>query len=378
MQGRRAALRRAGLAVLLALALAGCTLPRSGPTTGQILASGSAEGVDLHIVDVGPGVAAASRSFETLGFGPDLVGAGALSPETIAPGDTLAVSVWENVEAGLLAGVGQKVTALEELQVDQGGDIFVPYAGRIEAAGRTPDSLRRAITEALAPQTPDPQVEVRRTAGDGRTVSVMGGVAAPGVYPIDTPTLRLSAMLAAAGGVSLVPDVAQIRVQRRGGGGGRIWLQDLYDNPAYDIALRPGDRIVVEEDRRAFTALGATGQQARVRFTEREMTAVDALAAAGGLDGRSADPTGVFVFRQESGDVANRVLSRGDLVGPQRVAYVLNLTEPAGLVSAREFLIRDGDTVYVTEAPFATWSRVIGSATSAINFAAAASALAEF
>jgi polysaccharide export outer membrane protein len=52
--------------------------------------------------------------------------------------------------------------------------------------------------------------------------------------------------------------VAQVKLERSGRTG-RVWLQDLYDNPRYDVALRSGDRIIVEEDRRAFTALGAAG-----------------------------------------------------------------------------------------------------------------------
>ena len=198
----------------------------------------------------------------------------------------------------------------------------MPYAGRLQAAGRSPDELRQEITESLAGQTPDPQVEVRRVAGDGATVSVMGGVRVPGVYPIEAPTLRLSAMLAVAGGVALVPDVAQIKIER-GGQTGRIWLQDLYDNPRYDIALRAGDRVIVEEDRRSFTALGATTGQSRVPFNKRDMSVLEAIATVGGLDGRTANPSGVFVFREEPAEVANRVLGRGDLVGPQRMAYLL-------------------------------------------------------
>ena len=84
-------------------------------------------------------------------------------------------------------------------------------------------------------------------------------------------------MLAQAGGVALVPDVAQIKIER-GGQTGRIWLQDLYDNPRYDIALRAGDRIIVEEDRRSFTALGATTGQARVPFNKRDMSVIEAIA----------------------------------------------------------------------------------------------------
>lgn len=346
-------------ALVIATMVAGCTLPRSGPTTREILSGGDNPEIGLHIVNVTPAVAAATHYSEPLGFGPDFTGAGLLGADVIRAGDTLSVAVWENVDAGLLAGVGQKVTAVDQLQVDQAGNIFMPYVGQIEAAGRTPEQLRTEITRSLSPQTPDPQVEVRRIAGDGSTVSVLGAVASAGVYPIEAPTRRLSSMLARAGGVGIEPDIAQIRVERNGRVG-RVWLQDLYDTPAYDIALRGGDKIIVEQDRRAFTALGATEQQARVNFTKPNMSAIEAIAAAGGLDGDAADPTGIFVFRAERADVASRVLGGASVSGPQRMAYVMNLTKPEGMFAAREFTIRDEDTVYITEAPFKAWRQIIG------------------
>jgi polysaccharide export outer membrane protein len=364
MQGSRIAKVRFAQALLLVAALAGCVMPRSGPSAREIRAATRVPQYDMHLVNVTPTVAAASRSVETLGFGSDFVGAGVISPDAISPGDTLQVRVWENIDTALLAGAGQRATALEAVQVDQTGNIFVPYAGRIAAAGESPDALRQKITASLEAQTPDPQVEVVRVAGDGATVSVLGGVHAPGVYPIEAPTLRLMPMLAQAGGISLVPDVAQVKLER-GGRIGRVWLQDLYDNPSLNIALRSGDRIVIEEDRRSFTALGATVRQSRVPFDKKDMTALEAIAAAGGLDGRTANPTGVFVFRQEPADVATRVLGEPGLIGPQRMAYVLDLTSPEGLFSAREFIIRDEDTVYVTEAPLGSWTRILALATAA-------------
>jgi polysaccharide export outer membrane protein len=183
-------------------------------------------------------------------------------------------------------------------------------------------------------------------------------------------------MLAEAGGVAVVPEVAQVKMER-GGRTGRIWLQDLYDNPALDIALRPDDRIIVEEDRRSFTALGAATGQSRVNFTKRDMSAVEAIAAAGGLDGRTADPTGVFIFRDEPAEIANRVLGRGDLVGPQRMAYLLDLRDASGLFSAREFVIRDEDTIYITEAPLASWTRVLAVATAAVALTRTVDAVAQ-
>jgi len=38
---------------------------------------------------------------------------------------------------------------------------------------------------------------------------------------------------------------------------------------------------------------------------------------------------------------------------------VLNLTEPDALFLARDFTIRDQDTVYITEAPLSTWNKTL-------------------
>ena len=159
MQAARIAKTRGVHALLLVAALSGCVLPRSGPSMRQIERAADVPGSDMHVVDVTPTVAAASRSVETLGFGPDFVNAATVSPDQIRPGDKLSVRVWENVDTGLLVGTGQKATGLEAVEVDQSGEIFVPYAGRIEAAGSTPAGLRQKITETVATQTPDPQVE---------------------------------------------------------------------------------------------------------------------------------------------------------------------------------------------------------------------------
>ncbi len=109
------------------------------------------------------------------------------------------------MDDGLLAGETSNSTLLEEVQVDGAGFIFVPYAGRIRAAGNSPEAIRRTITRKLEEQTPDPQVQVRRLAADGATVSPVGAIGGQGVYPIERPTRTLSAMLARAGGIAIEP-----------------------------------------------------------------------------------------------------------------------------------------------------------------------------
>jgi polysaccharide export outer membrane protein len=349
--------------VALLATTAACGLPRSGPNKAEIFKGSVLKEGDAFIVTVNQRVTRATAVTPAFGFDSAFLNAGVVGSDTINPGDALALTIFENVrDDPLLGNTGQRVSALEEVQVDGQGFIFVPYAGRVKAAGQTPEGLRRAITRKLDTQTPDPQVTVARVAGNGSTVSVQGAVGANGVYAIERPTRTLAAMVARAGGVSIEPEVALVRVTR-GANTGRVWLQDLYANPAFDIALRPGDKIVVEQDTRAFVALGATGAQNRVPFETQTLSAIEAIAIVGGLNTSLADPTGVFVFRNEPEAVANAVLGRNDLLGDQRMVYVLDLTQPTGMFEARDFIVRDGDTVYVTEAPFVQWQKTLTAIT---------------
>ena len=356
-------LTRRATALGLVATLAGCGLPRSGPNKNEIFAGAVQKGGDAFVVTVTQSVTRATALAPSFGFSQAFLGAGVMAQDIISPGDTVSVTVFENVKDDpLLGNTGQRVSSLETLQVDGQGFIFVPYAGRIKAAGQTAEGLRDALTRKLDPQTPDPQIVVQRASGLGSTVTVNGMVGAQGNYAIEAPTRTLTAMIAAAGGVSIPQPVAVVHVTR-GNRTEKVWLTDLYENPRLDIALRPGDIITVEQDSRAFVALGATGAQNRVAFQTQTLSALEAIATVGGLNASSADPTGVFILRNEPAEIANAVLGRSDLQGDQRFVYVLDLTQPTGMFEARDFLVRDGDTVYVTEAPFVQWSKTLSAIT---------------
>jgi polysaccharide export outer membrane protein len=364
-----------GVALVAVLAVvASCGLPRSGPTKNEIFSGSVMEDGDAFVLVVDDRVNLVASVTPALGFSAGFRDASPIGSDTIRAGDVLGLTIWENVRDPLLVPAGQNATVLEEVQVDGSGFIFVPYAGRIRAAGNTPDAIRRIITEKLEEQTPDPQVQVRRLAGDGATVSVVGAVAAQGVYAIERPTRTLSAMIARAGGVAIQPEIAQVTVVR-GDHTGEIWFEDLYAHPGHDIALRAGDRIFVEQDTRSFTALGATGTQSRVAFESQTISAIEAIAQVGGLNTNLADPTGVFVFRNEPVEIASQLVARNDLIGTQRVIYVLDLTEPNGMFMARDFAIRDGDTVYVTEAPFSQFNKTISAVFGTLGSVSTAAAL---
>ena len=342
----------------LTLALGACGLPRSGPTQSEILAGSVENGGQTNIVYVDDRVARAATFEIPLGFSRSFLNAGLVSVDRIRAGDFLTITIWENVDNGLLAAIGANSTTLPNIEVDQLGNIFVPYAGVVRATGRTPEELRLDITEKLQRQTPDPQVEVRRTAGNAASVNVVGGVNGQGVYLLSAATRSLTSILATAGGVSIDPAGTKITVQR-GNQSGSVWLRDLYANPDNDINLRANDRIIVEKDARYFTVLGATSGQTRIDFASRDPNVVDALSHVSGLNGEVADPRGIFIFRMEPASIANAVLQTDTFTTPQRLAYVIDLTKEESIFTAQAFQIRDRDTIYVTEAPFVSWTRTL-------------------
>lgn len=353
--------------VFIALSIvASCgIISRSGPTERQIRAGSVENGGDVHIIDVTDQIVDLTIRDQSLGFSTTFLNAGAPSVDTIHSGDLLEITIWENVDNGVFATLGQRVTVLPSMQVDQLGNVFVPYAGTIRVNGRTPDDLRQEITDQLALQTPDPQVEVRRQAGNGATVSILGGVTGQGVFPITAVNRRLTGMIANAGGITLDPSVVKITI-RRGSHLGQIWLQDLFDNPGNDIPLHSGDRIFIEKDERYFVSLGETGQR-RVSFETSNPSAIEALALVGGLRSGTSNPSGIFIFRVEPPEIANRVLGRMDITEPQRFVYVIDLTTETTMFTPQNFQILDEDTIYVTEAPYVAFRKVLGTVLGSLN-----------
>ena len=350
------------------VAVASCTVSRDGPTKREIFEGSVMRSGDAHIIMVNKRVSQAANQPQALGFSHALRAGALTGGDTIRPGDIIRLNVYENVPEGLLAPSGTNNAVIEELQVDDAGFIFVPYAGRIRAAGHSPDALRRILTQSLDEQTPDPQVMVARAQGDSATVSVTGGVGAQGVYPVTRSANRLSSMIATAGGISIPLETAQVLITR-GNRQDKAWLQDIYSNPSLDIAMRAGDRILLRQDQRAFTVLGATGSANRMTFDTRQISAIDAIAMVGGLDPLRADPTGVFIFRDEIPEVATEILGIGQFVTDVRFVYVLDLTAPTGMFNARDFKIRDGDTIFVTEASSVLWARQISALTGTLTAA---------
>jgi polysaccharide export outer membrane protein len=363
---------RAVAAVAALAALGGCSLPRGAGFEREVLATNRSSSGEVLPQDfaVQPVTRAALPVYDRW---PQVGEPGlrwiANQPEPanriIRAGDTLQVVVWNTEDNPLLGTPGQRAVELGPITVSTGGSVFMPYIGDIRVAGMSPERAREAIQTEFMEVTPSAQVQLELEEGRMSQVSLVGGVAAPGPYPLPDQSFTVLSLLAAGGGVPAGLNNPQIRLIRDGELYGTS-VDRLFSEPALDTTLRGGDKVIVEADERRFLSLGAAGSEAVHPFPRDRVSAIEALSIIGGLSDSRANPQGILVLRNYPAGAARpagpdaAASSSAAAAGPphQRVVFTIDLTTADGLFSAGEFRILSGDLVYATESPVTSASTV--------------------
>jgi polysaccharide export outer membrane protein len=349
-----------------AISLSACThfLPTIGPSRGEIsranLGTRWSESVPtIQIIDIDEKVTKqllvrrSQKLFsETLGNPP-------LAPRTIGRGDTLEISIWEAAPQTLfttpasISGIATThATTLPEQFVDEDGEIMVPFAGRIHAAGMTLRELQEEIVRRLTNKANQPEVLVRMTRNTSANATVVGDVAASVRVPLVPGSERLLDALAAAGGVRQPISKTTIQITR----GERVYalpLDTIIRDPRQNIRLQPGDVVTALFQPYSFTALGATGKNEEINFESQGITLAQALARSGGLIDSRSNAKGVFIFRLES-ENALAWPTQPAYATPQGkvpVVFRIDLTNPRSLFLIQDFWIENRDILYVSNAP---------------------------
>ena len=285
----------------------------------------------------------------------------------IAAGDVLELTIWDAEENSLLTNAGQRVAQLQEIQVNSDGRIFIPFVGNLRVTGMSPQTARAQIESQLKQTIPSAQVQISVAPGRANTANLVGGVNAPGVYPLPDRDYTLLSLISQGGGVRPNLENPQVKLMRGSDIYG-IALERLYDDPKLDTTLVGGDRVIIEDDDRYFLSLGATGSEAMHKFPKTDVTALDALSIVGGVSDTRADPQGILILREYTQSAVRPDMSAGP---PQtRVVFTLDLTNADGLFSAAKFNLQSGDLVYATESPVSgaqTIFSIFGSALSLAN-----------
>jgi polysaccharide export outer membrane protein len=239
--------------------------------------------------------------------------------------------------------------------VDANGRITVPFAGSIQAAGRTPSEVERDIVARLRGKAHQPQATVRVVRNQATNVNVVGDVANSGRLPLSPKGERLLDVLASAGGVKNPVSKTMIQVSR----GDRVAsmpLEVVIRDSRQNVVVQPDDVITAYYQPYSFTAMGATGNNNELPFEATGISLSQALGRVGGLRDDRADIRGIFLFRLEDPVKLGAQLPPNSRLTPDGklpVIYRLDLKDPASFFAAQSFPMRNRDILYVSNAPLA-------------------------
>ncbi|WP_454689015.1 polysaccharide biosynthesis/export family protein [Achromobacter aloeverae] len=339
------------MALLAALSLTGCQLPRSGPMLSEMTSANDAK--DVVVMPVSRELARQSNVPEVSDFPARYRDAGQAGFDLLVPGDGINVTVWERDGLGVFAANPAGVSDLGNQEIDRTGNLYFPILGKFRAAGLTLAQLHDAILARLSKLVVASDVSVTRADARGQMVTVQGNLTKPGMYPITQTTQRLSSALAQAAPVQTNPEQLIISL-RRDKQVASVRLSDIYRNQDNDILLRPGDVITAHDAREYLTVLGAAGNQGRVAISKRNYSVLDALADSKGLDDKTADPRSVFLFTPAKAGVAGKP-------DTLPIVYQFDLTRPEQVALAREFTVHEGQAIYISDAPFTQVQKVLSA-----------------
>lgn len=237
----------------------------------------------------------------------------------LGPGDVVRVNVYQNQDLSL------------EARVSESGTISYPLLGQVRIGGMSVPLAERAIADGLRNGNfvKQPQVSVMVMQVRGHQASVLGMVTRPGRYPLEQAGLRMSELLAIAGGIS--PGGSD-QITLSGMRDGRP-LRVVIDVPSLfsaagktnDPVIANGDTIYVERMPMVFI-YGEVQRPGAMRL-ERDMTVIQALATGGGLTQRGTEKGLRIHRRNASGQV--------EIIQP-------GMNDP----------LKDGDVIYLKESLF--------------------------
>jgi len=344
---------------VMVLGLAGCNLPRGAALQTEVLRGQDEETRDYQIISVTKGNLDSVSGWPGAGGFAQLGWIGKQrGPATsvIAAGDVINLTIWDNDENSLLTPPAAKVVDIQGVPVSSSGTVFIPYLDEIVLNGLTHDEARKLIQTELATILPSAQVQLAVTPGRRSSVDVVGGVVSVGSYPLPDRNFSVLSLVSQSGGVAPGLRNPQLKLVRGDGVYG-ISVERLFADPSLDATLQGGDKLIVEEDKRYFLSLGATGTEDLQYFPKDTLSALDAVSLSGGVDDSRANPRGVLILREYP---AKSVRSDGAGPDRERVVFTLDLTTADGLFSARKFQIQPKDLVLVTESPINSARTVLG------------------
>jgi len=250
----------------------------------------------------------------------------------VAPGDEVKINLWgySEIRANLV--------------VDRDGNLTLPQAGPVAAAGLTFSELQQTIDNAYRRILNDFELNVTMGKLHTITVYVTGHAARPGAYAISSMATLID-VLSHAGGPSLSGSMRAIEVKR---GNKKIATLDVYNlllkgERKGDTRLAEGDVIFIPTVGPLVAVAGNVKRPAIYELKGKENKLSDVISLAGGLT------AGAYKGRIQLVRVEHNTF---------RTAFESDLNSPAAKVQ----ILKDGDLLKIFAVPGGAYNvRIAGA-----------------
>lgn len=351
-------LSRSAAVLVGLLALVGCeSLPSGGPRPPTVPLVESEETLPHIFVPVTTRVVdLASKSLDRTSLGELSAARRGKYEVRLGVGDVVAVTIFEASAGGLFipAEAGSRsgnFVTFPDQQIDKNGNISIPYAGAVAAAGRMIPEVQATIEERLRNRAIEPQAIITVKQQLSSLVSVLGEVNTPLRAPINPAGERVLDAISQAGGPRY-PGYETYLTLTRGDQKRTIYFNRLVNEPSNNIFVQPGDTIYVFRENRSFVVLGATGLNGKYNFEQETLTVSEALGKGGGLLDERANPGAVYIYRLEPRQTAIDLGFDPKPFPGERVPviYSFDLRADRSFFLTSGFQVRDKDIIYVANA----------------------------
>lgn len=250
----------------------------------------------------------------------------------VAPGDEVKINLWgySEIRANLV--------------VDRDGNLTLPQAGPVAAAGLTFSELQQAVDNAYRRILNDFELNVTMGKLHTITVYVTGHAARPGAYAISSMATLID-VLSHAGGPSLSGSMRAIEVKR---GNKKIATLDVYNlllkgERKGDTRLAEGDVIFIPTVGPLVAVAGNVKRPAIYELKGKENKLSDVISLAGGLT------AGAYKGRIQLVRVEHNTY---------RTAFESDLNSPTANVQ----ILKDGDLLKIFAVPGGAYNvRIAGA-----------------
>lgn len=273
----------------------------------------------------------------------------------IGVGDVLLINLYipdVSGERGVIRIIPQPqaLPGENEFLVDENGMIALPFTDQIYVTGLTTSEATTKITKNVSKLYRSPRLDISIKEFTSKRAVITGEVKQPRELFLTRTPLTIMMAVEKSGGILPSADLQSAVLKRANGTDELIDLDALlnHGDDRYNKILHSGDTLHLPQNHgNKMFVVGEAATPKSIVLESNTVTLTEAIGAVSGLNPKTADPSAVYILREQ--DSSSRVK-----------IFHLNASNPTAYVHADKFIIKPRDVLFIGTRNITDWARFAG------------------